>query len=130
MSANIAADRESVTVRETDIQDDGIVIVRQRMHAGRLSIAGDIHRIGLFTQRLRDESRRLRVVFDQEDPHPSTYSYSVHQPGRMMQRWRASCVLSSAPRKRSDGERVDSDLALMAAEIAGDEMYCNAIPRS
>src|SRR5215510_1260441 len=68
--AQLAADFEAVLERQHDVEDDQVVIVDARLINGGLAVRRHIYGITLLAQSLRQHLRRVRLVFDQQNPHP------------------------------------------------------------
>src|SRR5204863_4053912 len=72
--------RQPIDLREPEIQDGGVVPLRQAEKIRALAVARAVHGISRVRERTRELFRQPRFVFDDQDPHglPGTYSYWLY----------------------------------------------------
>jgi hypothetical protein len=96
---------QSVRVREQPVEDDRVVGVDAGEILAGFAGGGDVHDPALLAEALGQEARRLRVVFDQEEPHgrdPSVEHDSTAGLGNLglQDSFRWSALSSASPRGR------------------------------
>src|SRR5271166_2887638 len=67
--AKLAANRPSVLCRQPDVQDDQAIVRFLRVIETGLAVMGNVYKIALLPQALRDQSRRVLIIFNQKQPH-------------------------------------------------------------
>src|SRR5262249_43943421 len=67
--AQLAADLEAVLERQHDVEDHQVVIVDARLINSGLAVRRHVYGIALLAQPLRQHLRRVRLVFNQQNPH-------------------------------------------------------------
>jgi hypothetical protein len=72
--AEPAADLDAVESREHHVEDDRVVVGRQRHPERLVARRGDVDRVALLGEAAPEETRHLQLVLDHEDAHPRSSS--------------------------------------------------------
>jgi len=69
LTAQLAAQRDTVQARQTDVQDDGIVVLCHAQVQARETVAGVVHLVTAQGQVVPDIGGEFGVVLDEQDAH-------------------------------------------------------------